>query len=345
VIIDLNRFIERESPYWKELEALLMRLEDDPLTKLEFEEVQRFYYLYERASSALGTLETYSIHLETVTYLERLVAAAYSETRDRRRSGGFAIGDWLLRTWPQTVVRHWKSGLWAIAVMLGGAIFGALALAFDPVSKAELMPFPHLAGDPSERVARDESAQIEAGDGPNSTFAAMLMTHNTRVAIMTLALGITWGIGTIIALFYNGVILGAVALDYLAAGEVVFLLGWLLPHGVIEIPAILVAGQGGLLLASAVVGWRNQLHLAARMRCILPDLVTLIFGCGLMLIWAGVIESFLSQTHEPQIPYLGKILFGGVEAVLLVGFFYHYGVAKSRGAEKAGGGRSKVKSC
>ena len=45
------------------------------------------------------------------------------------------------------------------------------------------------------------------------------MTHNTKVAILTLALGLTWGVGTLIMLFYNGVILGAVAVDYVMAGE------------------------------------------------------------------------------------------------------------------------------
>ena len=42
----------------------------------------------------------------------------------------------------------------------------------------------------------------------------------------------TWGVGTIIMLFYNGVILGAVAVDYIRAGQTKFLLGWLMPHGV-----------------------------------------------------------------------------------------------------------------
>jgi len=46
----------------------------------------------------------------------------------------------------------------------------------------------------------------------------------------------TCGLGTIILLFYNGVILGAVVVDYILAGQATFLLGWLLPHGSFEIP-------------------------------------------------------------------------------------------------------------
>ena len=70
-----------------------------------------------------------------------------------------------------------------------------------------------------------------------------------------MATGITWGAGTLILLFYNGVILGAVAADYIAGGQGVFLAGWLLPHGSIEIPAILLGGQAGFILAGALIGW------------------------------------------------------------------------------------------
>ena len=143
------------------------------------------------------------------------------------------------------------------------------------------------------------------------------MTHNTKVAIFTLALGLTWGIGTLIMLFYNGVILGAVAVDYVMAGESTFLLGWLLPHGAIEIPAIILAGQSGLVLAGALIGWGKPVALKMRLRKISADLVTWILGIGLMLIWAGIVEAFFSQYHEPVLPYGVKIGFGVAEFILL----------------------------
>jgi hypothetical protein len=40
-----------------------------------------------------------------------------------------------------------------------------------------------------------------------------------------------------------------------------------------------------------------------------------------MLLWAGFIESYLSQYHEPALPYWLKITFGVIELVLLVAFF------------------------
>jgi uncharacterized membrane protein SpoIIM required for sporulation len=161
--------------------------------------------------------------------------------------------------------------------------------------------------------------------GAKSSFSSNLMTHNTKVAIFTLALGLTWGIGTLTLLFYNGVILGAVALDYVMAGETTFLLGWLLPHGAIEIPAILLAGQSGLVLAGALIGWGKPLSLRMRFRKISADLVTLILGIALMLTWAGIVEAFFSQYHEPVLPYGVKIGFGVLELALLVLFLTRSG--------------------
>jgi hypothetical protein len=65
-----------------------------------------------------------------------------------------------------------------------------------------------------------------------------------------------------------------------------------------------------------------------RLRAVSGDITTLIFGVGLMLIWAGFIEAFLSQYHEPVIPYDVKIAFGGVELMLLAAFLARSGANK-----------------
>jgi uncharacterized membrane protein SpoIIM required for sporulation len=200
----------------------------------------------------------------------------------------------------------------SVAVTLVGSAFGGLAITLDPDAKDVLMPFEQLQGDPRERVAREEHAHEDRLKGAKTMFSSFLMTHNTKVSIITMALGVTWGVGTIVMLFYNGVIIGSVAIDYMMAEKQV-LIGWLLPHGAVEIPSILIAGQAGLLLGRALIGWGDRNSLPARLRGISRDLVTLIFGVAVMLVWAGIIESFLSQYHEPIIPYSVKIGFGCVE--------------------------------
>ena len=321
MIIDLEKFSDAEQPVWHELETMLERIEESPRAPLTLDDAKRLHYLYERTSADLGKVMTFSAEPELRRYLESLVARAYSEIHETRsREKRFSPWKWFWQTLPQAFRRRARAFGLSVAITLAGCAFGGFALAFDPDSKSVIMPFEHLHGDPSERVAWEESAVEDRLAGAKSSFSSQLMTHNTRVSILTLAMGITWGLGTIVLLFYNGIILGAVAVDYVLAGQTKFLLGWLMPHGVIEIPAILIAGQAGLVLANALIGFGTRLPLGARFRAVLPDLVTLIFGVAIMLVWAGIIEAFLSQYHEPTIPYAAKIAFGCVELVLLALF-------------------------
>jgi uncharacterized membrane protein SpoIIM required for sporulation len=178
---------------------------------------------------------------------------------------------------------------------------------------------------PAERVKKEESMRADRLRGHQATFAADLMTNNIRVTVTALALGMTWGIGTIIVLFYNGVILGAVAADYVTGGQAAFLAGWLLPHGAVEIPAILLGGQAGLILAGALVGWGERLSRAARLRRVAPDVAAIALGAAGLLVWAGIVESFVSQYHQPVLPYGVKIAFGLCEVAALVLFLARTG--------------------
>ncbi|MBM3290298.1 MAG: stage II sporulation protein M, partial [Candidatus Hydrogenedentes bacterium] len=157
--------------------------------------------------------------------------------------------------------------------------------------------------------------------GEKAMGTSFYIANNVRVSILAMALGISWGIGTALVLFTNGVMLGAVSIDYVLAGEGTFLVAWLLPHGAFEIPAIFIAGQAGLMLGRAMIGWGSRLSVRGRLREVTPDIVTLVFGVALMLVWAAIIEAWFSQYHEPVIPYSVKIAFGTVELVLLALFF------------------------
>lgn len=331
MIIDLQKFITEERQLWRELEAVLNKLEKRPEFKLSLAGLERFHYLYQRASGDLAKIKTFSAEPNTRVYLESLVARAFGEIHEtREKPHRLAPLHWFFSTFPQAFRKHVRAFWICLATILVGSAFGGYVIVADPAAKEVLLPFSHLHGDPSDRVANEEAADDDRLAGTKTSFSSYLMTHNTKVSIFTLALGITWGIGTLIMLFYNGIILGAVAVDYVLAGETPFLLGWLLPHGAVEIPAIILAGQAGLVLAGALIGWGQPISLKTRLRKISGDLVTLIFGVAVMLIWAGIVEAFFSQYHEPVVAYEAKIGFGVLELILLVLFFVRSG-SKDKG--------------
>jgi len=330
MIIDLPRFITAERPTWTELEQLLDRLEANPDRVMSLEEAQRFHLLYQKVSADLGRVATFASEPELKRYLETLTARAYGEIHETRDHGSkFRPLYWFLNEFPRAFRKRAGAFYLSLIITLVGMAFGGIATAFDQDAKDAILPqqFSHLSGDPSKRVAEEEKAKEDRLGGFHSSFASQLMSNNIRVSIFTLGLGITFGIGTILELFYNAVLLGMVLIDYILAGQTMFVLGWLMPHGVIEIPAILIAGQGGLVLGNALIGRGDRASLNERLRSVGPDLMAIVCGFSGMLIWAGIIESFLSQYHEPVIHYWQKIAFGTVELAVLVWFLWFRKIA------------------
>jgi uncharacterized membrane protein SpoIIM required for sporulation len=331
MILDLKRFVATERPQWTALEKTLDWLEADPHRTMKLDDLERFHTLYQRACADLSKVATLESEGDLRRYLEWLVSRAYAEiheSRDRRRFRPWRV---LTVDFPRAFRRHFAAFQLAVALTIAGAAFGAIALKIDKEAKAVIMPFEGLQGTPSQRVAHEREEQGKNIAGVKGRFSAELMTHNTQVALTTIALGMTFGFGSVVVLFYNGVILGAVGYDYVHDGQTTFLLGWLLPHGVIEIPAILVGGQAGLMLAYALIGWGSRVRRADRLRAIWHDLVSLAAGLAAMLVWAGIVEAFLSQYHEPVISYGMKISFGLVEAALLTLFLARAGSAAEKG--------------
>jgi len=322
VIINLEQFIQAERPRWERLDGMLRQLAEDPWRVLPVAEARELDGLYQRACADLARLRTYAADPGVGGYLEGLVARGYAEIHGQRSRGvRVQPWTWLARGFPQAVRRRATAFWFALALMVAGSVFGGLALAFDAEAKEVIMPFSHLHGDPAKRVEEEEKRENKAGGEAKSaraTFAGQLMVHNTEVTLSAMALGLGAGVGTVVLMFYNGVILGAVVFDYVNAGQSVFLAGWLLPHGSVEIPAMLIGGQAGFVIAGALIGRRERKPLGARLRAVVPDVATLCGGTALLLVWAGIIESFLSQHHEPALPYAAKIAFGAAQLVALI---------------------------
>lgn len=333
VILDLDKFIAKERPYWDELRELLRLQSDDPSRRPPLQEAQRFYYLYQRTSADLVKLKTFAGEVETTRFLENLVARAYSFLHaDGGESVPFRPWHWLTRTFPSTFRRHWIAFALSIGTFFVGAGFGAAALAINYDLKADFIPpqFSHLNEKPSKRVEREEKQDFDSFQGRHQ-FSAQLMTHNTKVTILTMVTGFFYGILTIVLLFYNGTLIGVVMFDYITDGQGLFLTAWLLPHGSFELPAIFMGGQAGLVIARTMFGWGTNLKLRQRFARVRGDLLTLISGAALLLIWAGIVESFLSQYHAPQF-YPWKIGLGAIQLIGLIVYLAFCGRRKKRNA-------------
>ncbi|HEY3586515.1 MAG TPA: stage II sporulation protein M, partial [Myxococcaceae bacterium] len=120
-------------------------------------------------------------------------------------------------------------------------------------------------------------------------------------------------------IFYNGVLLGAVAAQYTVDGVGTFFLAWVGPHGVLELPAIVLAAAAGLRMGWAVVV-PGEIGRPAAIREAFTPAAWLLSTSVVLLVLAGIIEGSFSQFTARLVPYPWKIATAGVLAIGLVGW-------------------------
>ena len=83
--------------------------------------------------------------------------------------------------------------------------------------------------------------------------SSQIAVNNINVSLLTWGLGLTFGIGTVWLLVFNGLMLGAIAAACLRAGMLLPLTEFVVAHGSLELPAIWISGGAGLLMAQAML--------------------------------------------------------------------------------------------
>ena len=109
---------------------------------------------------------------------------------------------------------------------------------------------------------------------------SFIMTNNIQVAFFGIIFGIIFGILPTLGLIVNGYVLGFVAYHSILE-EGIFILWRLLPHGIFEIPAILISTSLGIRLGTDFKNFKKNLKSAIR--------VFLLIVVPLLVI-AGIIE-------------------------------------------------------
>jgi uncharacterized membrane protein SpoIIM required for sporulation len=149
-------------------------------------------------------------------------------------------------------------------------------------------------GPPAVREAyvnRDFAAYYSSQ--PAGVFASQVFSNNVQVAFMAFALGVLGCVGTAYVLVVNGAQLGLVAGLFAAVGQSPRFWGLILPHGLLELTSVFVAGASGLRLGWTLIdpGDRGRgAALAEEGR----RAVMVVLGLVLAFAVAGTIEGFVT---------------------------------------------------
>ena len=287
---------ERE-PIWLELELLVNRAQKKGFSSLSADELSRLPHLYRATLSSLSVARSISLDRNVVEYLESLAGRAYFFVYGTRRHARDVVAEFFLYRFPAGI-RQLK---WHIALAALFLILGTVTAFFITLENQERFYTFIDEGYAQGRGPSSATSELEAGlydehdmGDALATFAASLFTHNAKIGIMSFALGLAIGLPVFLLMFINGLVLGAFAALFHVRGLSVDLWGWLLPHGITELSAVVICGGLGLALAQSLVfpGRSTRLrNLAQRGR--VAGMVMI--GAVMMFFVAGLIEGLFRQ--------------------------------------------------
>ncbi len=299
---------------WRRLEHLLVRAERQGLSALTADEVRDLARLYRSASADLLLARSAPGTAEVEAYLETVVARAYVYIHTPSPVRWSRLLQWATHRFP-AAIRAWRpfvlgaAGIFALGFLVAFVLTLADSDAFDHLVPASIASF---YGDQPEDYRAERFGDMGSGDA--ARFGSELMVNNIRVTLQAFALGLTLGIGTIAVLFGNGVLLGALAANFLRWGMSVPFWALILPHGVTEIFAIVLGGAGGLMLADALLR-PGATSRAVALRRRGPEALGLAGMAVPLLVFAGIVEAYV--TPLAWLPDGGKLGFAFLCAVAL----------------------------
>lgn len=279
-----DQFVARRQQQWQALSRILGEMQNRGVRRLPLEMVQEVGRLYRQTASDLAYARTYFPGSATAAYLNQLVSQAHSMIYAEEPQRFKSLIRFYWQDIPRAIRRHWLAVVIAFAVFAGGWLVGCIATLYDRDTAEALIPQQIL-----ERVVSPQE-RYNMAVTQRPAIGTQIMLNNMYVSVRAFAEGLTLGIGTVIELFRNGLIGGAVLAHSYWQGNTGSLWAHLMAHGSLELMAIFLCGAAGLVLGWSIVApgelpRKESIVQGGR------EAVLLVMGAMPMLVVAAVIES------------------------------------------------------
>jgi uncharacterized membrane protein SpoIIM required for sporulation len=311
--VDLDAYVAAHSAQWARLEVLLRRASRP--RRLSGPEVDELVDLYQRVATHLSVVQSAGPDPALIGRLSTLVARARAVVAGGRRSTWADIGRFLAVDFPAICYRtRW----WWI-----GAAAGFLVVAFACGLWIASSPQAQLAAAPPDVVRQlvEEDFENYYSSAPASEFAASVFTNNAYVAAQSIAFGVLLGLPVVYVLALNALNIGVTGGLMAANDRTGLFFGLILPHGLLEITAVLVACGLGLKIGWTVVDPGNR----SRSRALAEEgraLLSGALGLALVLLVSGVVEAYVTPSG---LPTWARVSIGVLVEVLFLAYVFVLG--------------------
>lgn len=298
--MNLKTFVDEREPTWRRLEAIVDNLARRG-GRAPAEDAEQLIYLYRQVSADLARLRTAGANAQRVRHLNRLLSRAHAQLyrshRSPRRRGS------VLRFFGSDLPRLFRANAgYTVASLLICSLIYIMAyrtVQEHPEIISDILGSRMDSEFTGEKQPEDITARFrEAQQGLTAPgFSTMITTNNIGVALTAFALGITFAIGTVWILVVNSAMLGGIAGAFAQSGIEGTLWATILPHGALELSAIVVAGAAGLRMGWPLWCPGQKTRLRA-LREGAGDAALLAVGLVPAFIVAGFIEGYVTPSDH-----------------------------------------------
>ncbi len=314
--MDVDAYAYRHRPSWDRLDRLSRQ------RRLSGAEADELVTLYRRTSQQLARLQSHSPDPELIAGLSALLIRARARVLGGRGEIGRDIGRFFTHRFPAALYRAWP--WWAAVGAAFLAISAGLGIWVSGSGTArKRLGLPADTGDLTDPGGRFETYYTEH---PHDAFAAQVWTNNAWVAAVALFTGILI-LPAAYVLYMNALNLGVSAGLMADAGRLEAFFGFILPHGMLELTAVFVAGGAGLKLGWTLIdpGRLSRARALARQG---RATATVALGLVAVLLISGLIEGFVTPSGLPAPARIG------IGLVAELGFLAYVFVIGRRAAEE-----------
>jgi uncharacterized membrane protein SpoIIM required for sporulation len=241
----IESFVAQRRVQWERLSELLERAHSArrPLSVDEYDELAR---LCRQATSHLAIARRDFPNDRATLFVNQLVARAHSIIYRERPTPVARIRRFFAYGLPREYRSAWPYVTVSALLFFGPAAAAFLAIVIAPDVAGLMLPALLL-----DQI-KDGRTWFDIDQAKRSAAASLIMTNNIRVSFLALSGGMLGGLGTVAALVYNGIHLGAVSGALSVHGLADRLVGFVSPHGFLELSVIVIAGACGLMLGRAL---------------------------------------------------------------------------------------------
>ncbi len=286
-----NRWLEKRKPLWARLEILVER-SSKGVARLSHSELQELGLLYRQTASDLAAVREDRPSRQLSLYLNQLLGRAHNLIYLGHKPKVSGLVGFYRDTYPQIFRETFPQTLLAVGIFAFAGVLACIVTLHDPAFAYRLLG-PRMMETIEQRKMWTESIVTI-----KPLASSGIMTNNLSVAFTAFALGITGGIGTIWMMFTNGLQIGVIGAATWKAGMALQLWSFVAPHGVLELPAIFIAGGAGLEIARGLL-FPGMLPRKVSLAQAGGRAAKLVLGTIPLLIVAGLIEGFFSPSSAP----------------------------------------------